>query len=355
MVQRYDYVEIKAVKTDEGFIRDTPVIGRTGLLEYKNADGSTRIEYRPPDEAFNVDSLSSIKSKPVTMGHLAMVSSKNAAAVKPIGAVLSEGRQDGENIVADVVVYTDLPTDKRELSCGYTVDLDETPGVTPDGKHYDAIQRNIRYNHLAVVAKGRAGNARFNLDSAGEQLELKEDSQDMVKVRLDNGIEYDVPQEVKVAFDEKNEALKKATKDKDIAVAAKDVAESKLVEAEKATKAAKEDAQKNFDEAVKARIDMLDVANKHGLTEASKIDNKAIMLGVIKKVHGDSISLDGKSDEYVQAIFDLSKESTTKFDSVARQNTALNAGEHTDSDDDVVDVEKALKQLKADEAVEYLK
>ena len=337
MVQRYDYVEIKAVKTDEGFIRDTPVIGRTGLLEYKNADGSTRIEYRPHDEAFNVDSLSSIKSKPVTMGHLAMVNSKNAVAVKPIGAVLSEGRQDGENIVADVVVYTDLPTDKRELSCGYTVDLDETPEVTPGGQHYDAIQRNIRYNHLAVVAKGRAGNARFNLDSAGEQLELKEDSHDMVKVRLDNGIEYDVPQEVKVAFDEKNEALKKAKKDKDIAVAAK------------------EDAQKNFDEAVKSRIYMLDVANKHGLTDASKMDTKAIMLGVIKKVHGDSISLDGKSDEYVQAIFDLSKESTTKFDSVARQNTALNAGEHTDSDDDVVDVEKALKQLKADEAVEYLK
>lgn len=355
MVQRYDYVEIKAVKTDEGFIRDTPIIGRVGLLEYKNADGSTRIEYRPPDEAFNVDSLSSIKSKPVTMGHLAMVNSKNAATVKPIGAVLSEGRQDGDNIVADVVVYTDLPADKRELSCGYTVDLDETPGVTPDGQHYDAVQRNIRYNHLAVVAKGRAGNARFNLDSVGDQLNIKEDSQNMVKVRLDNGIEYDVPQEVKVAFDEKNEALKQATKDKDIAVAAKDVAESKLADAEKAAQAAKEDAAKNFDEAVQARIDMLEVANKHGLKDVAKLDNKEIMMNVVKKVHGDSISLNGKSDEYIQAIFDLTKDNTNKLDAIERQNQAVNAGGRVDGEDEIIDVDKAMQKLKADEAEAYLK
>lgn len=47
-MQRYDYYSLpKATKTDEGFIKDTPIIGRTGLLTYFNADGTKRIEYRP--------------------------------------------------------------------------------------------------------------------------------------------------------------------------------------------------------------------------------------------------------------------------------------------------------------------
>lgn len=76
--------------------------------------------------------------------------------------------RDGNAIKADIVIYN-LDTSARELSCGYTLTLDETPGTTPEGEHYDAIQRNIRYNHLAVVPRARAGSlARLNID--GEQV-----------------------------------------------------------------------------------------------------------------------------------------------------------------------------------------
>ncbi|MCX7015414.1 MAG: alpha/beta hydrolase fold domain-containing protein, partial [Candidatus Sumerlaeota bacterium] len=47
---------------------------------------------------------------------------------------------------------------KTALSCGYTCDLEHTPGNWM-GIKYDAIQRNIRYNHMAVVKAGRAGDA----------------------------------------------------------------------------------------------------------------------------------------------------------------------------------------------------
>ena len=51
----------------------------------------------------------------------------------------------------------------RELSCGYNLRLDETPGVW-EGQPYDAIQRDIEINHLALVDKARAGEqARLNL------------------------------------------------------------------------------------------------------------------------------------------------------------------------------------------------
>lgn len=46
---------------------------------------------------------------------------------------------------------------KRELSAGYTCDLDWTPGKTPSGEAYDAVQKNIRINHVAIVQRGRAG------------------------------------------------------------------------------------------------------------------------------------------------------------------------------------------------------
>ena len=86
----------------------------------------------------------SLKGKPITIGHKGVVNSQNIDALHPVGTVLSEGRKDDNNIVADIILYT-LPTEDRELSCGYTLDLDETSGVTPDGEHYDAVQRNIRY------------------------------------------------------------------------------------------------------------------------------------------------------------------------------------------------------------------
>ena len=53
----------------------------------------------------------------------------------------------------------------KELSLGYNLDLEETPGVW-NGQQYDAIQRNIRINHLALVQEARAGErARLNIDS----------------------------------------------------------------------------------------------------------------------------------------------------------------------------------------------
>jgi hypothetical protein len=45
---------------------------------------------------------------------------------------------------------------QRELSCGYGYKADMTPG-TYDGVKYDGVMREIRGNHVALVAEGRAG------------------------------------------------------------------------------------------------------------------------------------------------------------------------------------------------------
>lgn len=55
----------------------------------------------------------------------------------------------------------------RELSCAYLFDADFTPGVW-QGRHYDFVMRNIRGNHVALVAQGRAGADVAVADAAPE-------------------------------------------------------------------------------------------------------------------------------------------------------------------------------------------
>ena len=47
--KRYDTYSLNEAKKDEnGYYHDSAIVGRVGLLTYYNADGTKRIEYRPP-------------------------------------------------------------------------------------------------------------------------------------------------------------------------------------------------------------------------------------------------------------------------------------------------------------------
>ena len=327
MMQRFDNVAFKATKTDEGFIRDTPIVGRTGILVYRNADGTERKEYRPPEEAFAADSLASLMGKPITIGHKAFVTAGNAAQVAPVGSVLSEGRQDGNNIKADIVIYN-LDTASRELSCGYTLDLDETPGTTPQGEHYDAIQRNIQYNHLAIVPKGRAGIARLNMDGSqvvDDDSEVKEANKmaEMTKIRLDSGIEYECAPEVKVEIEKMRKDSAEAKKEFDKLQAKFDALDAELKKEQEGRKADAEKAKANFDEAIKARVELLKVAEAHKVANADSMTDTEIKTAVIKAVRGDAINLDGKSADYIEAAYDMAKADVKQHeDGMAEQRKA---------------------------------
>ena len=344
-MQRYDNYAIQAIKTDEGFVRDAPIIGRTGILEYRNVDGSIRREYRPPEEAFKADSLASIRGKPITMGHHGLVTNATYGQSKPIGTVLSDGRQDGNNIRADVVIYS-LDTDDRELSCGYQTELDETPGVTSTGEHYDAIQRNIVYNHLAIVPRGRAGNARLNMD--GEQ--IFEEVKPMSKIKLDNGIEYDVPQEVEVAFKAMSEKADASKKEFDALQAKFDSANAEIETLKAAAEKAKKEFEAKFDEAVKTTIELRTIASKHGIEKADEMSNEEIKKAVVAKVH-PKLNLDGKSTEYIEVAFDLAKDTVEKQDdNMASQRKALGGNVHQDAE---MDLEKVKAEFMEKESKLY--
>lgn len=158
----------KARYTDEGYLFDKPVLTSVGIFEYSNNDGSIRRELRLPEEVFAPESLASYRGRPVVITHDAGLITKDNVMDESIGTILSDGIEDGDDVRAEIVIHdTDAMKKSRlkELSLGYNLDLEEKPGVWK-GEHYDAIQRNIRINHLALVREARAGDqARLNIDS----------------------------------------------------------------------------------------------------------------------------------------------------------------------------------------------
>lgn len=154
--------------TEEGYLRDRPILTRVGIFEYVNDDGTIRRELRLPEEVFDPQSLASYKGKPIIITHDAGLVDKSNVREESIGTILSDGYRSGDNVRAEIVIHdTDSMRDckMKELSLGYSLDSEETPGVW-NGQPYDAIQRNIRINHLALVCEARAGEkARLNIDS----------------------------------------------------------------------------------------------------------------------------------------------------------------------------------------------
>lgn len=150
---------------------------REGVFLYRNPDGSTRNEYRPADEVFKADSLASLENAPVTDLHpTTMVNAQNYGALSK--GHVCDIKQDGKLVSASALVQDAGllalvdKGERKEISCGYTCKLDMTPGVSPAGERYDAIQRDIVYNHVALlpVGAGRAGReVALRLDAATQE------------------------------------------------------------------------------------------------------------------------------------------------------------------------------------------
>ena len=222
-VSRYDFAPITGSETtEEGYLRVWCRAARTGTQLYRRADGSQVREYRPPEEVSNPDSLSTFGMKPATWGHPPVLLDAANTKQYQIGYSGSQVRyNDGFVEVALVVTDADAiekikRKDAAEVSAGYKVDFDPTPGLTPEGEEYAGIQRNIRVNHIAIVPRGRAGpEVRLLLDrmdaadavaigpeharSSGPALQpCSTASPVMATVKLD-GLEIDLPAEAATA------------------------------------------------------------------------------------------------------------------------------------------------------------
>lgn len=130
--------------------------------------------YRPAEELSDPECIESFKLTPWVNDHTMLGAEADGltpAERKGIGGVIGE---DVGFDAATGTLYGNLKmfsqahdavvrNGKTELSLGYRCTYDFTPGEW-NGKKYDAIQRKLRGNHVASVAKGRMGPGVAVLD-----------------------------------------------------------------------------------------------------------------------------------------------------------------------------------------------
>ena len=359
---RYDLAPIdKYEVTPEGYLRAWATIARTGIQSYVNADGSMRREYRPDEEVGSPESLASFAGKVVTDEHPnELLDSENTAKYQK-GFTGTEVVYDN-GFVKAVMTVTDksliskiMRGDMKEVSAGYRVEFDSTPGTSPDGEHYDGIQRKISGNHIAVVRRGRAGpEVKLHLDRLDAAdpslIPTHEETPMTAQVNFD-GVSFEVSEGIATAISKEREDAKASYEDMKkkydgmMAEASKmkeemdamekemkgkmDAAEGRadaLAQELETVKAELETAkQVNVDSLVEERIALIDKARPHldSAFDFSGKEAREIMEASIKAVRGDSLDLSERSDDYVLAMFDTLAEARSDSSSTAELRKAV--------------------------------
>lgn len=148
-------------------IRDNP-ISKVGVFPYLGSElgapdpDKVYYVYRPQEELSNPDTVASFNLVPFINEHEFLGKDGTPPEQKGVQGTTGENAHfDYPYLKNNLQVYSTflqelIDSGKVELSPSYRCDYDFTPGVF-DGQKYDAIQRNIRGNHLALVDKGRTG------------------------------------------------------------------------------------------------------------------------------------------------------------------------------------------------------
>jgi len=343
----------KFTKDPSGKLKGAAAVTNVGVFAYRLPDGRVRKELRPPEEVFKEDSLKSLSLAPLTNNHPAEPVTPENAAKYMVGSLGDTIKRDELHVYAPISVTAASAIEavlngKRALSCGYSADLEEKSGVWC-GVPYDAIQRNIQYNHVAIVDVGRAGDAvTMRLDSAGIELlsaldseeeedeytkKLLAESDDLLKdetpkttkkdsamktVRID-GVEYEAEAAVITALKLTNDKLDAAEAEKETlsteletASAKLDSATDKLDQAE--AKIQELEAQlantikaDQLDTLVAQRLQLLSYAKQAGVEVKADASEMDIKKSIIMKA-SPKADLADKSETYLTARFDAAVE-----------------------------------------------
>lgn len=209
-------VPTKRTLTDSGQMHVPCTFARTGMQLYTAKQlGLTDREpneviqvFRDEASVFAEDSMATFKSAPLTLGHpkddqgkAIAVTSENAKDLQ-VGMLEGLPTRDEDTLTGTLIITNQeaidaLESGEQELSAGYLCDIEEI-----DGKFY---QRNIRANHIAIVAKGRAGSSCRISDEAdlylGDVLlSTQESLQDAILAKATIADELEVQKQLVIDF-----------------------------------------------------------------------------------------------------------------------------------------------------------
>jgi hypothetical protein len=307
-------------RSDGSLVADARV-ARTGIQLYLGSEvGKPEMSLvrvmRPESEVFKSDTLASFAHRPLTNDHPSEMVTADNWRKHAVGNTGEEIARDGTFIrvplmVSDAGAIADIEAGKRELSAGYTCDLDWTAG-THDGVAYDAVQTNIRANHIAIVGRGRAGSSVRIGDNWGPSPQHKETTMEhAIKTVTVDGLSVQTTDQgaqaiTKLQTDLATSAAKIATLAADHAkeLATRD-AEMAKKDAEIADLKGKVLDGAALDAKVAARADLVDRARKLApKVDAKGLSDTDLRKAVVTAVRGADV-IAGKSEAYIDAAFDL--------------------------------------------------
>lgn len=342
-------------------------VARTGVLEYSDGARTWR-EYRPAEEVFAEDSVATLRGAVVTDDHPEKLVTPETFKAVTCGNAEGAPRRDGSLVVVDLMVQDAALCElvkagsRKEVSCGYTCEVEHSPGVTPEGEKYDAIQRRIRHNHIALLppGEGRSGpEVSLRMDGAAVQVRridaAKGQSMKTLKIR---GQEIRLDGEDKKLDEEKlamaqgavDDVVKKADADAGELASVKDVLMKALqsvaaLEAKMAASAAATPAPVTEDmvpeevqDAIISKRGALraDAAKVLGDVKLDGVKADEIRRHVVAKAH-PTLKLDGLSADTLRGMYEVVIASaTTRNDALDNARAPLgrdNATARTDAAD----------------------
>ena len=138
--------------------------------------------YRSEEELSNPETIDSFRLIPFIDDHTMLGTEKSGltpAEQKGVeGVIGQEVFFENGTLYGNIKIFSEnladlIESGKRELSAGYWCTYEMVPGFW-NGIPYDAVQRNIRANHLALVDEGRMGPDVAVLDHLTITFDAKE-------------------------------------------------------------------------------------------------------------------------------------------------------------------------------------
>lgn len=333
-------------RTKDGYLVADVKVARTGIQQYLGSElGKPELSvvnvYRPEDAVFATDSLATYAGKPVTDNHPAEpVTAKNWKQLAG-GSIGHDIARDGEFVrvpimLMDGALIDKVENGKRETSMGYDMELSWEDGTAPCGTEYQAVMRNLRMNHVAIVDRGRAGKECRVGDGAvswgvapinATDKEGKSMADTKTRTVLIDGIPVDVTDASAAVIDKLTKqrdqfesTLADTEKAHEVAIAAKDKElAAKDAEIDKLKSEKVDDAA--IDKRIADRCALIDSAKK----VAKDIDFKGMSDAEIRKAAVVAVrgadSVKDKSEAYIEAAFDMAVEAggATKANDSVRQ------------------------------------
>jgi uncharacterized protein len=326
-----------------GFLHVNVTLCRSGIQEYVgrelgltgNDAGKFFNVLRPPDEVTKQDSLDTYKNLVVTDEHpnerwvdLDNVKFLQRGQVSNINIDNSqeEVHLKGSMVITDQGLIEKAQNGKVEVSLGYAFKLVAEDGVY-NGVPYQFKYTEMVANHLSVVSKGRCGSSCSITNDKKHDIivdEIKKQQGVPVKVKI-NGKEFDVSDEVGAAIMAERKAStdmeadmekekEEAHKSNDALQAKVDTLEGKL---SKANDSQMSDSDLN--QMVTDRANL--VAFARGVIGNDEMPDTtcpmAIKTAVVEKHF--NISVDGKSDAYIDARYDMVQEDQVAADASVKK------------------------------------